>query len=1194
MRLVVDLQVCQGAGRHGDAAHDARELVMGLVRSQGQHEIIVVLNAHFVETVEPLRAWLDSTPSCRVAVWSAPASGLAAELLREAYIASLEPDWVLLPSLLDDDVRDAVASIGRFYAQPTAVLLRDSGSESFLPGLVSQRWQQRRLDDLRRADLVLAQSPAAASMAIDFLGFEDERVFTLAGQDELDAGGDWDLVALRVWAGLERFHQPRMRQQVRGERLRLAYVLPQPPSQELPGQDMDLIRELTRWYEVDVIVKAPQVLNGDDIRVHGGLRSIGEFRHSAAGYHRVLYSVADTEGCAPILDLLREFPGAIVLRDFFLAGVQERDEAIRRRPHAWTRALALAHGYPAVAERHRPGMMGAVAAYPANLPVLQDALGVIVQDHRSLALADHWYGTWTSRDWELIAPVRWQERSVGRSTARAALGLDPDALVVSAFAGAGDDGELALRLLAAWQVSPLSRQEGACLVFVGAQTDECAGRLRRAVLQASCRAHVMMTGRITSGEHRNWLVATDIAVQLQSYGSAKGNEAILDCLSAGVATVVNAVDGLIALDDQVTLQLPADVSQEQLAGALVDLSIGGARRRILVEAAWRFIQNRHHPRRGAQRYAEALERFYARTHHKVPHHLAALDLEGDLAAVAVAYNRNHPPAPRPRQLLFDVSEMVQRDARTGIQRVVRAILSEWLRSPPEGYVVEPVYATTDRQGFRYARRYTTGYLGIPGDWADDESVEAWEGDVFVAVDLQPVLLPAQALTLRDWRNRGVRTAAVVYDLLPLLLADHFPPSTYGTFLDWLKTVVQLDVLVGGSKAVADDILDWLQTMNPVRSRPLSVGWYHNGADIDQSEPSGGLPNDADAVLGQLHSRPSFLMVGTIEPRKGHAQVLAGFEQLWRDGTDANLVIVGKEGWMVHELMAALRGHPQLRQRLFLLEGASDEYLEAIYGACACLIAASEGEGFGLPLIEAAHHHLAILARDIPVFREVAGGHASYFPDETDATVLALALRDWLESYNAGQHTRSEGLRYLTWREGARQLWDAIHNGGHEGGRNVHWSTRSQDDYVFWGSDRRLNTTCGTRRQRDISTTGNRGFLFFGPYQKLRMGTYRLTVTGWIGQMTGDEYLDVCGAAGTRTLFRQDLVAEASAGTLELGGLVVVDEEVDDFEIRFFVTEDTRCSVAAIRVERLPDVTRVEAAVSGRTNSLQLMAPACDK
>jgi glycosyltransferase involved in cell wall biosynthesis len=175
------------------------------------------------------------------------------------------------------------------------------------------------------------------------------------------------------------------------------------------------------------------------------------------------------------------------------------------------------------------------------------------------------------------------------------------------------------------------------------------------------------------------------------------------------------------------------------------------------------------------------------------------------------------------------------------------------------------------------------------------------------------------------------------------------------------------------------------------------------------------------------------MVGTIEPRKGHLQSLGAFEQLWRDGSDLNLVIVGSEGWKslpdssrrtIPEIVHRLRTHPELNSRLFWLEGISDEYLEKVYAASTCLIAASEGEGFGLPLIEAARHKLPILARDIAVFREVAGEHAAYFsglqPDD-----LARAIKDWLSLYREGTHPRSDAMPWITWKESAERMIAAL-------------------------------------------------------------------------------------------------------------------------------------------------------------------------
>ena len=162
------------------------------------------------------------------------------------------------------------------------------------------------------------------------------------------------------------------------------------------------------------------------------------------------------------------------------------------------------------------------------------------------------------------------------------------------------------------------------------------------------------------------------------------------------------------------------------------------------------------------------------------------------------------------------------------------------------------------------------------------------------------------------------------------------------------------------------------------------------------------------------------MVGTVEPRKGHAQVLDAFEQLWAKGGSERLVIVGKPGWMLDDFVGRLKRHAERGRRLVWIEEASDEYLGQLYSASACLIAASHGEGFGLPLIEAAAHGLPIIARDIPVFREVAGDHAFYF-GASSAEGLADAIVQWLQLDRAGKAPSSTDMPRLSWAESAANL-----------------------------------------------------------------------------------------------------------------------------------------------------------------------------
>ncbi|WP_291272831.1 glycosyltransferase [Geothrix sp.] len=403
-----------------------------------------------------------------------------------------------------------------------------------------------------------------------------------------------------------------------------------------------------------------------------------------------------------------------------------------------------------------------------------------------------------------------------------------------------------------------------------------------------------------------------------------------------------------------------------------------------------------------------------------PRHSASLRADASRREGRVA-----PPALR--QLLVDVTNLALYDRKTGIQRVVRNVMRELLAHPPAGFQVEPVYAHPERPGFLYARQFLHR-LGQGPD-VQDEPMSAARGDVFLGLDLNHEAVLIQPETFQALRRAGVRVCSLVYDLLPILLPHAFPGQ--GSALlhaPWLSRLAEMDGLICISKAVADETLAWLEVQGPRRKTPLPVGWFHLGADLGAFLPTRGVPPEAEGLLMELRKRPTFLMVATLEPRKGHRQVLEAFDRLWARGVDANLLFVGGEGWSVEKLVHRIRHHhPERNQRLFWIEGASDEYLEQLYDASSCLIAASEGEGFGLPLIEAAEHGLPILARDIPVFREVAGDGAFYFAGP-DPEVLADRVAEWLARAAENRAPDSRGIRRLTWEESTRDLMAVLLGG----------------------------------------------------------------------------------------------------------------------------------------------------------------------
>ena len=364
-------------------------------------------------------------------------------------------------------------------------------------------------------------------------------------------------------------------------------------------------------------------------------------------------------------------------------------------------------------------------------------------------------------------------------------------------------------------------------------------------------------------------------------------------------------------------------------------------------------------------------------------------------AEAVAANQPSPGSPR---LLVDVSNQALGFPGSGIARVVSRILQSLMIAPPAGLTVEPVRSLTPGGSFHYARRYAASLSAHPDPDCEEEEVELRIGDQFLALDLNH-FLPAQAAFIARLRELGGQAHALIHDLLPMQRPDWFPPGLNELHRRWFTEIAGWDRLLCVSQAVQAEVRTELDRHGRRDVWP-KLGWFHLGSD---------LPNVSNAEpLPELAGRPSVLMVSILYARKGHMQALDAMERLWADGVDANLVFVGREGWGVNKLMRRLLTHPERGRRLFWYNGPDDALLSRLYATVDGVLIASEAEGFGLPLVEAIYHGRPVLARDLPVFRELVGDNVRYFRG-LDAESLSGPLRQWLMELTAGHDLRQAGL-----------------------------------------------------------------------------------------------------------------------------------------------------------------------------------------
>ncbi|NDD59298.1 MAG: glycosyltransferase family 1 protein, partial [Chlamydiae bacterium] len=355
----------------------------------------------------------------------------------------------------------------------------------------------------------------------------------------------------------------------------------------------------------------------------------------------------------------------------------------------------------------------------------------------------------------------------------------------------------------------------------------------------------------------------------------------------------------------------------------------------------------------------------------------------------------------------------------------------------------------------------------------EEEIRPCNGDVFLGLGLNQKGICANANLLAEWADKGLTVIFYVYDLLPIQYPQFWPLEAKVDVLhhEWLSTVISFDEVICISETTAKRCREFLEGKYPPRfpyrsqlkkpprrrcGQKAEISSILLGCDFASKTSKKGLPANAEELLVALKQTPTFLMVGTLEPRKGHRQVLAAFERLWEEGHAIQLVIVGHHGWMMEDFLEKIKNHVEKDKKLFWIHGSSDEYLEKIYNASACLLAASFDEGFGLPLIEAACRGKSIIARNLEVFHEVVGDKHIFF--EGGETEIAKTIKKWIRSKK--KKTKLKNIPLKKWQAHIDSLSKKI-----KLLPSLEPATKAQEDFI--AKDLEKNPSGLTRSARDI-------------------------------------------------------------------------------------------------------------------------------
>jgi len=252
--------------------------------------------------------------------------------------------------------------------------------------------------------------------------------------------------------------------------------------------------------------------------------------------------------------------------------------------------------------------------------------------------------------------------------------------------------------------------------------------------------------------------------------------------------------------------------------------------------------------------------------------------------------------------------------------------------------------------------------------------------------------PDDSIHPRNILGSGALVAAILYDLIPLMLPDVYlgDPAVKLRYMHHVEMLKQADLLLSISRSAKADAVRKL-------GYPADQIAVIHGGVSEFFNDSDSLAFDGD-VLNKVPevSRPYLFTVLGEDPRKNLDGLIKAYSLLPAKIRNEHQLVVG--GTYREAAVANIRGSvpAEIGERLVFPSYVDDYTMRALYRNCALFVFPSKYEGFGLPLLEALACGATAISSNSSSIPEIMDLPESTFDPENPeemATLIELGLAD---------------------------------------------------------------------------------------------------------------------------------------------------------------------------------------------------------
>ncbi|MEZ4900720.1 MAG: glycosyltransferase family 1 protein [Spirosomataceae bacterium] len=250
------------------------------------------------------------------------------------------------------------------------------------------------------------------------------------------------------------------------------------------------------------------------------------------------------------------------------------------------------------------------------------------------------------------------------------------------------------------------------------------------------------------------------------------------------------------------------------------------------------------------------------------------------------------------------------------------------------------------------------------------------------------------------KKAGIKSVVTIHDLIFLRYPELYPAIDRFFYRQKFKKACEIaDVIVAVSEQTKRDIIEFYD----IAPHKIQVVYQDCHEVFHQAQPPSSQILKIEGI-----SKPYILSVGTIEARKNQLQLVKAFCEAQLP--DAQLILVGAKTPYQQKIEAYIAQH-HLEGSIKILNKIAFLDLPVLYQAAHIFVYPSLFEGFGIPIVEALHSGIPVIAATGSCLEEAGGSGAVYFdPHHTDELAQKLQLL-WNDE-SLGQQLVKQGQEHI--------------------------------------------------------------------------------------------------------------------------------------------------------------------------------------